>query len=121
MACTPSAGNQLPGELNLTIYQGSTFYLVITITDENSDPVDFTGCSAAMTVKAGTIAVIELTTDNGRITLGGAAGTITLEIDAEDTAELLPANCKYDLVVTCGDFVTPYLAGLLNVREGVTV
>ena len=44
--------------------------------------------------------VLELSTTNGRITLGGAAGTIELSIAYTDTATLDPQRAVYDLVLT---------------------
>jgi hypothetical protein len=45
---------QLPAGLNFTIYQGATFSVQLTWeTGDPATPVDLTGYSAAMKVKAG--------------------------------------------------------------------
>jgi hypothetical protein len=114
---------QLPAELSFAIYQGATFSLTLTWeTGDDPAPVNLTGFTAAMKVKAGEDLVIELTTENGGITLGGALGTILLSIDAEDTADFAaPASATYDLLLTsAGGVVTPLVTGLINIRESVT-
>lgn len=115
-----STTNELPGSLNLTIYQGATFSVTLTWTTDGS-PVNLTGYTADMMVKNGQTDVVELSTTNGRIALGGSAGTITLTIDADDTAALTPVHADYDLLLTSGTgVVVPLLAGLVTVRESVT-
>ncbi len=121
MSCTPAAGNQLPADLNFTVYTGATFFQSITWENEDGTPVDLTGYTAAMQAKAGSVTLININTDNGGITLGGVDGTIELLISAEDTSVLPSANCKYDLLLTSsGGFVYPLLGGTLTIRQGVT-
>jgi hypothetical protein len=58
-------------------------------------------------------ALIELTTGNGRIALGGSAGTITLTISATDTAALTAGRGVYDLELVSGSgIVTRLLQGV---------
>lgn len=47
-------------------------------------------------------ALITLSTQNGRITLGGSTGTIELFINATDTASISWTTGVYDLTVTAG-------------------
>jgi hypothetical protein len=65
--------------------------------------------------------ILELTTSNSRITLGGAAGTVTLNVDANTTANLTPGLYVYDLeVVSGGGEVTRLVEGNFNVKAEVT-
>lgn len=111
----------LPGQLNFPIYVGATLSLTLTWTT-NGVPVDLSGYAAALTIRDGQDVVIAMTTANGRIVLGGAAGTVTLTVAAEDTAALTPGTADYDLLLTSsGGTVTPLVAGLCTVRRGQTV
>lgn len=112
------------GNYDFYIEQGATFYQQIVWKDSAGDPIDLTGYTARMqlrkTVKA-TDVILSLTTENGRITLGGAEGTITLEVDAEDTADLTEFCGVYDLEVEASDgTVTRLLQGQIEVSREVT-
>lgn len=72
-----------PAKLKLTIYQGATFRKRLTWTAPGGTPVDLTGCTARMQVRAevgSPTVLLSLTTVNGGITLGGALGAVS---DAE--------------------------------------
>ena len=112
------------GILNLTVEQGATFSRVITWRDANEAAINLTGYTARMqarrSIGAGST-FINLTTENGGITLGGAAGTITLTISATDTAALTEQSGHYDLeVVSAGGVVTRLLQGEITVSKEVT-
>jgi hypothetical protein len=66
--------------------------------------------------------VLTLTTENAGITLGGAAGTITLSATATVTAALTaPFSGVYDLeLVSGGGVVTRLLEGVATVSPEVT-
>lgn len=78
---------QLPGQLNCEIYVGATLGLTLTWTADGS-PVNLTGYTADFKIKSlyGTV-VLEHSTTNGRIALGGSLGTLTLTV-AADTSGL---------------------------------
>jgi hypothetical protein len=67
-------------------------------------------------------AILTLTTENNGITLGGAAGTITLTASATTTAALTaPFSGVYDLeLVSGGGVVTRLLEGVATVSPEVT-
>ena len=89
----------IPGKYNIVCPQGAT---LIQELDYSIDgvAVNLSGYIARMHVR-NTIAsdtyIIALTTENGRITLGGSAGTITLYIPADVTETLSPREYVYDL------------------------
>lgn len=111
------------GKHDMVLDQGSTFTRQITWKDSTDSPVDLTGYTARMQIRStvrGANTVLSLTTENGRIALGGAAGTIDLTIAATTTATLEPTTYAYDLELVSGSVVTRLLYGSLTVRGEVT-
>lgn len=109
---------------DIIIDQGETFSKVLTwkAGSPSLSPVDLTGFTGKMQVRtlAGNL-VVELSTANSRISLGGTAGTITLTIASADTSTLLVGTHSYDLFVTSsGGVSTRLLFGSAKVRERVT-
>jgi hypothetical protein len=73
------------------------------------------------TTAAATTTLVELTTTNSRIALGGIAGTVTLTISATDTAALTPGKYVYDLeLVSGGGIVSRIIEGNFIVKAEVT-
>ena len=111
--------------LTITIEQGATYSKLITWkTGTPALPIDLTGCTARMQVRAKITSVtplLELTTENGGIILGGTAGTITLFISAEDTAAFDWDGGAYDLEIEFTDgTVVRRLYGSVSVSPEVT-
>jgi len=108
---------------DILIEQGATYSQSITYKD-NGVAVNLTGYTARMQVRAtleAASALIELTTANSRIALGGAAGTITLTISATDTAALTSGRGVYDLELVSGaGIVTRLLQGVATISRNVT-
>ena len=84
-------------------------------------PVDLTAFKARMSIKnkVGGTELFSLTTENGRIAIDAAAKTITLNIDAADTALLTWTSGVYDLELISGA-VPPVVTALLSGRVTVT-
>jgi hypothetical protein len=112
------------GTYNITCNQGATFSRTITWTDSAKSAINLTGYTARMQVRSAANSasiVLELTTANNRITLGGVAGTVTLTVDAATTANLTPSLYVYDLeLVSGGGLVTRLIEGNFNVKAEVT-
>lgn len=113
---------------NLVIEQGATFVFNINwMQEDETTPVDITGFTARMHIRDNIDAVdpalVELTTENSRITLGGTSGTIQLSISAVDTAAITFTEGVYDLELVntggTGD-VTRLTYGGVEVRPEVT-
>jgi tRNA threonylcarbamoyladenosine modification (KEOPS) complex Pcc1 subunit len=108
---------------DILIEQGATFSQVITY-KESGVAVNLTGYTARMQVRStleSATTVVELTTANGRIALGGSAGTITLTIAAADTAGLTAGRGVYDLELVSGSgIVTRLLQGVATISRNVT-
>jgi hypothetical protein len=113
------------GKHDIIIEQGATFRRVITWKTSAGVPVNLTGYSAKMQVRErvrDTDVVLECSTANGRITLGGSAGTITIVAQDEVTALLseMP-KAVYDLELTSGGGeVTRLLRGNAEIIAEVT-
>lgn len=81
------------GEWRITLDQGGDWNPTLTATDTaTGTPVDFTGYTAVMEIceRYGEAPKAKLTTENGGITLGGAAGTIEFDFAQVDIESLLP-------------------------------
>ena len=112
----------MAGEYNFTIEQGATFNLLMTW-KINNVAVNLTGYTARLQARIDvdeTDTILSLTTGAG-ITLGGAAGTITLDQTATQTAVLPKGEYVYDLELqSSGGIVTRLLQGELNISAEVT-
>ena len=108
---------------DILIEQGATFSQLVTY-KESGVPVSLVGYTARMQVRStleSATTVVELTTANGRIALGGSAGTITLTISATDTAALTAGRGVYDLELVSGSgIVTRLLQGVCTISRNVT-
>jgi hypothetical protein len=108
---------------DILIEQGATYSQVITYKDAGV-AINLTGFTARMQVRAtleSASTLIELTTANSRIALGGTAGTITLTISATDTAALTSGRGVYDLELVSGSgIVTRLLQGVCTISRNVT-
>lgn len=113
-----------PGNWNLTIYKGGTFYYTLAWTDQSNTPINLTGYSAKMMVRPSVdsaSAIITLSSGSG-ITLGGSAGTIALNIPSTTTATLPAIMAVYDLeVISPAGNVDFLIQGNVNIRQMVTV
>jgi hypothetical protein len=114
---------ETPGTYNITAYQGASFDLqFVWKIDDN--PVNITGYTARMQARRradSVTAAITLTNENGRIALGGSAGTITLDVSADDMEEVDAAEYVYDLELeSAGGEVYRLLEGKFTVSAEVT-
>ncbi len=110
-------------ESNNACEQGATFSREIFWKDERKQPVDLTGYTARMQVRARTDAsttIVELTTANSKITLTPSTGKIALTISASDTASLAAGTYLYDLEMVNGSAVYRLLEGKFEVYAEVT-
>ena len=103
---------------------GATLSLVITYKDSSGTAINLTGYTARMQLRdeiESSSTVLELTTENSRITLGGSAGTVTLSVSATDTANLTAGDGVYDLeLISSGGVVTRLIEGSYSIVREVT-
>jgi hypothetical protein len=124
-----------PAEHNIEVFQGAYWTETILWKDSAGDPVDVSGYTARMQVRRtfeNETPELELTTTNGRITLGlieDPPGTplynILLEIEATATAALEATfsdrRWRYDLeLVPAGGQVRRLMMGKFKVSLEVT-
>ena len=119
----------IAGNYNILCEQGSTFTRVIAIEEptiedpETYTPYNLTDHTARMQVRRtieSTNLIIELTTENGRISLDELGGVITLVITAEDTAELTSSGV-YDLeIIDNNGVVSRVIQGTFTLSKEVT-
>jgi hypothetical protein len=112
-----------PGVVSLVCPQGATFQKTLTY-KIGRNPVDITGWTARMQVRERYEAesvLLNITTENGGITLGGRAGTIDLYVSDEVTAGFIVGPHVYDLelINTTGE-VTRLIEGKFSVTPEVT-
>lgn len=112
------------GTYDFEIEQGTTFNKEFLYKDVNDDPVNLSGYTARMQVRSTVSSadvLLSLTTENGRITMGGAAGTIDLDLTATDTAAITWRRGVYDLeIVSSNGTVTRLLQGVITISREVT-
>jgi hypothetical protein len=111
------------GQHDITIEQGTTFQMNL-VWEYDGDPIDLTGYTARMQVRRthrSDSALLTFTTENGAITLGGAAGTIQIVGAASLTDDVPSKPCVYDLeMVSPGGIVTRLIEGTATVTPEVT-
>lgn len=113
------------GKLDLLIEQGATFKHALVVKQGTSaTPADLTGFTARMQIRTDVDAaspIIELTTENGRITITPLDGRIDLLIDADDTAAMSFDGGVHDLeLVSAGGEVTRLVQGKVKLSREVT-
>lgn len=106
------------------IEKGATLRRVFTWLDSSNVPVDLTGRSARMMIRktlttSPPLAI--LTTENGGIELGGALGTVTVKLTAQQTSAIAAETGVYDLEIEDADgFVHRLLKGEVELDPEAT-
>jgi hypothetical protein len=116
---------QLPiAEVDIVIFQGATFdQTLFWEIGEPPEAVNLSGYTGKLQVRtkpASKAVIIELSTENGRMTLNETTGSIRLFISASDTAALSAQNAVYDLELTTGYVVSRLLQGNVIIAPEVT-
>lgn len=119
------------GQYNFECEQGQTFRRTLLLTqredpndpDSPKVPIDLTGYQAAMQVRKDYLdpsVLVDFSTANNKITLGGPAGTITLELSASET-QALTRSGVYDLeIISANGDQTRIIQGEFRLNLGVT-
>jgi len=112
----------MSAKYNLVCEQGATFTFNFTI--KTSDTAwNLTGYTATMTVRpfiGSTTTTVSATNGNGKIVLGGSAGTVAVTLSAATTTAIAPGQYVYDLVLNSGSVVTRLLEGKFVVTASVS-
>jgi len=112
-----------PGSLDFLMPKGSTFSRTLTwkISGSAVNLTDYTARMQARASVTSATVVLDLTTANSKIVLGGTAGTITLTLSAADTAAITQSSLAYDLeLVSAGGVVTRLVEGQIVLTPEVT-
>ena len=112
-----------PATYNQVVPQATTYTFQFQIQDSVTGPWDLTDYLVTMTVRpfAGSTTVTILATDlNGKISVDGPEGRVTVTLSALDTA-IKAEPYVYDLMLDSGTTVTRALEGQFIVTAGVTV
>jgi len=108
----------------LRIEQGANFDVSITYYDTSGSPINLTSHTARAKFRPtyDNAPVLNLTTENGGITLGGAAGTIALSSPAYTTAAIsAPSKGVYDVeIANASGAVTRIMEGKYIVTPEAT-
>ena len=112
------------GIYHFTCEQGATFTRDVEVTNFDDSIRSLAGFTARMQVRKdleAASALIELTTENGRISITPNTGTVSLTITAADTAALQFGGV-YDLeLVGSTGVIERLLQGNFNLNENVTI
>lgn len=107
-----------PARHNFKMWKGATFRYTFTYLSggETSSPKDLSGYSASMVLKDPRTnnTLLTLTSSNGGIILGGAAGTIEIRITAELTSAITWQQATYQLTITQGPDTDVLLYGTIS-------
>lgn len=117
----------MPHRVHLNFYQGSTFdqnwTWKVGLTEETALPVDLTGCTAKAQVKSkieGEV-LLEMTTENSRIILGGSNGNIRILIADDITSAFTWDAGVWDLFIYFQDGTSICrMQGNVTVQKKVT-
>lgn len=110
------------GLYNFEIEQGSTLDKVFLWKDPLGNPINLSGYSARMQVRSKVTSedvLLELTTENGGITLGGGQGTITLHFTEANTSPM-PKGGVYDLELIIDGKPFRFIQGNISLSKQVT-
>ena len=112
-----------PGSVDFLMPKGSTFSRTLTwkISGSAVNLTDYTARMQARASVTSATVVLDLTTANSKIVLGGTAGTITITVSAADTAAITQQSLAYDLeLVSAGGVVTRLIEGQIVLSPEVT-
>lgn len=93
----------MAAQINLEVEQGATFRQQMQWFDPDGiTPIDMTNCTARSEWRSSvdsTEILKTLTTENDKIVIDVVTGTITLHLDAEETAAITYTAAVYDLEI----------------------
>ena len=103
---------------NIIIDQGTDFSIDIELTNDNGDVIDLTGFTGSAQMRK------HYSSSNSQsfsVSLGGAAGTVTLQLNHAQTRVLTPGRYVYDVEVTSSsNVVSRIVEGIATVTPEVT-
>ena len=116
----------MPTKFNIDIIRGSRYLKSFVYQDSTRTPIDLTGLDARMQIRereSSPDPEIELTTTNGKLSIVGLDGKISIILTAIDTAGITINNGVYDLELYDSadlDVVDTILEGAVTINDGIT-
>jgi hypothetical protein len=108
---------------DFVIEQGVDFSRMF-VWEISGEPVSLVGYTAKMHIRKNVLSadvLLELSTENGGISLGGTAGTVTLIFTKTSTAGATWVNGVYDLELTnSGGSTIRFMEGVVELSKEVT-
>jgi hypothetical protein len=108
-------------QTQLTVGQGETFALAITILDEASNPLDLTSVSFSGSIKESYSSVRPVAEFDFQIIPPAVSGSLNIFISSSVTQELTAQDYVYDVLKIEGSDRRRLLEGQFIVRPGVTL
>ena len=105
----------------LTVGQGESFKMAITILDEAGSPVDLTNVSFTGSIKETYSSTNTRANFTFQIISPPESGSVNITIPASTTSTLTAQDYVYDVIRTDGTDVRRLLEGKFIVRPGVTL
>jgi hypothetical protein len=104
---------------NLVIDQGTTFSTDLNLTDDNGDPLNLSGFTANSVIKKWYTSQTYVPFNTY---INTSSGTITLELDANTSANLYSGRYVYDVNITevASGSVSRVIEGIITVTPSVT-
>jgi hypothetical protein len=102
---------------NLTVDQNSDYSVTLNLTDQNGDIINLSGYTAFSSMRKwydSTNSIPFITSINT------TAGTLTLSMSANTTANLWPVRYVYDVIINNGAITTRIVEGEVFVTPAVT-
>lgn len=104
----------------LTIDQGANLVSVITITNDDSSPMNLTNTTFASEIRKSYFSVNPTANINVVVFGANTDGQIRLTLSADETANISPGRYLYDIKMTANDVTTRILEGIVTVTPRVT-
>lgn len=111
--------------VSLVIQQGSDFSHTISLQNSDGSVFVISGYTGKMQIReivGGSTVLAELSTANGRISINGLAGQLTLSLTNIQTAAMTWRSGVYDLEITsAGSVITRIMEGRVTLSPEVTI
>lgn len=111
-------------DFDITITDNADWSMVVTYETAGGAPIDLTGYTAIMTLRthpAASVAMLQLSSAAGEISINAALGMMTVSVTSAQAATLTQGRGVYDLMITnLGGSVTRIVGGTVTIESGVT-
>jgi hypothetical protein len=107
----------MSSKANLVIDQGTTFTTTIDVTDDDGNHIDLTGYTGAAQIRK----TYSSSNSTSFTVVVSNAGTVTLSMNANTTANIIAGRYVYDCEITSGDGIrSRIIEGIVTITPEVT-